>query len=48
LPNEATGFERRAGEPSPSANGPTNPNTAEPCPWRGAWPGACTMDCRLD
>ena len=48
LPNEATGFESQALEPSAMTSGPTSPNTPEPRPWRGARPGACTVDLRLD
>jgi len=48
LVNEAAGFERTSGEPSGLATNPTDPHTPKPSPWRGAWPGACTVDCRLD
>jgi uncharacterized protein (DUF2126 family) len=47
LVNEAAGFERTAGESSGLASNPTDPNTPKPSPWRGAWPGACTVDLRL-
>jgi len=47
LPNEATGFELQAGDPPTPANDPASPNTPEPNPWRGARPGACTVDLRL-
>jgi uncharacterized protein (DUF2126 family) len=47
LPNEATGFECQAGEPSATTSDPTSANSPEPSPWRGARPGACTVDMRL-
>jgi len=47
LPNEAIGFELQAGDPPTPASDPASPNTPEPNPWRGARPGACTVDLRL-
>jgi hypothetical protein len=34
-------------QPSAPASNPTSANTPEPSPWRGARPGACTVDLRL-
>jgi uncharacterized protein (DUF2126 family) len=47
LPNEATGFESPALQPSATNSDPTSPNSPEPSPWRVARPGACTVDLRL-
>jgi uncharacterized protein (DUF2126 family) len=47
LPNEATGFESQALEPSAMTSALSSPNAPEPSPWRGARPGACTVDLRL-
>ena len=44
LNNEAQGFEPL--EPMPSQPWHEAPDLAAK-PWRGAWPGACTVDCRL-
>ena len=48
LPNEATGFEQQALEPSAPTSEPASPAIPGPGPWRGARPGACTVDLRLD
>ncbi|MEY3757535.1 MAG: hypothetical protein RLZZ263_689, partial [Cyanobacteriota bacterium] len=45
LNNEAQGFESL--EPMPSQPWHEAPDLAAAKPWRGAWPGACTVDCRL-
>jgi uncharacterized protein (DUF2126 family) len=45
LAHEATGFEPQTLEPSASDSDSTTPH--KPNPWRGARPGACTVDLRL-